>query len=115
MDEVQLLPLELLAELSPWMYDDTLRLSLLKSCLAAGDADKNTLHNVLNSFADESYHGLLPQERFRKITHTAELWELAEQLSEAGLIQPPKMGTGRDEHKIVINPVRSDSDPATEG
>lgn len=114
MDEVQLLPLELLAELSPWMYDDTLRLSLLKSCLAAGDADKNTLHNVLNSFADENYHGLLPNERYRKITHTAELWELAEQLSEAGLIQPPKMGTGRDEHKMVINPVRSDSDHATE-
>ncbi|CAM8681439.1 MULTISPECIES: hypothetical protein [Leclercia] len=115
MDEVQLLPLDLLAELSPWMYDDTLRLSLLKSCLAAGDADKNMLHNVLNSFADENYHGLLPNERYRKMTHTAELWELAEQLSEAGLIQPPKMGTGRDEHKMVINPVRSDSDPATEG
>lgn len=115
MDEVQLLPLDLLAELSPWMYDDTLRLSLLRSCLATGDTDKNTLHNVLNSFADENYHGLLPQERFRKIAYTAELWGLAEQLSEAGLIQPPKMGSGRDEHKIVINPVRSDSDPATEG
>lgn len=111
---VQLLPLALLAELSPWMYDDTLRLSLLKSCLAAGDADKNTLHNVLNSFADENYHGLLPKENYRKITYTAELWELSEQLSEAGLIQPPKMGTGRDEHKMVINPVRTHSAPATE-
>lgn len=106
--EVQLLPLELLAEMSPWMYDDPLRLALLKSCLAAGDADKNMLHNVLNSFADENYHGLLPQERFRKITYTAELWELAKQLSEVGLIQPPKMGTGRDVHKMVINPVRFD-------
>lgn len=113
-DEVQLLPLDLLAELSPWMYDDTLRLPLLKSCLAAGDTDKNTLRNVLNSFADESYHGLLPEERFRKITYTAELWALAKQLSEAGLIQPPKMGSGRDEHKMVINPVRSDPDPAAE-
>lgn len=113
-DEVQLLPLDLLAELSPWIYDDTLRLPLLKSCLAAGDTDKNTLRNVLNSFADESYHGLLPEERFRKIPYTAELWALAKQLSEAGLIQPPKMGSGRDEHKMVINPVRSDPDPAAE-
>ncbi len=113
-DEVQLLSLELLAELSPWMYDDTLRLHLLKSCLAAGDADKITLHNVLNSFADESYHSLLPQERFRKIPRTDELWELAQLLSEAGLIQPPKMGSGRDEQKIVITPVRSDHEDEAE-
>lgn len=113
-DEVQVLPFDLLAELSPWMYDDTLRSPLLKSCLTAGDADKDMLQTVLNSFADESYHNLLPQERFRKITRTDELWALAEQLSEAGLIQPPKMGTGRDEHKMVINPVRFDPDPVTE-
>lgn len=113
-DEVQLLPLDLLAELSPWMYDDTLRLPLLKSCLAAGDADKITLHNVLNSFADESYHSLLPHERFRKIPRTDELWELAQLLSEAGLIQPPKMGSGRDEQKIVITPVRSDHEDEAE-
>lgn len=114
-DEVQLLPLDLLAELSPWMYDDTLRLSLLKSCLAAEDADKNTLHNVLNSFADENYHGLLPHESFRKINYTAELWELANLLSEAGLIQMPKMGSGRDEQKMVITPVRSDQEDEAQG
>ncbi|WP_263070993.1 hypothetical protein [Enterobacter huaxiensis] len=102
------LPLALLAELSPWMYDDTLRLPLLKSCLADGDADKITLHNVLNSFADDSHHSLLPEERFRKIPRTDELWELAELLSDAGLIQPPKMGSGRDERKMVITPVRSE-------
>lgn len=56
------LPLNLLAEQSSRMYDVTLRLSLLISCLTA-------------------------------------LWELAKQLNEAGLIQPPKMGTGQDEHK----------------
>lgn len=115
MDEVQLLPLELLAELSPWMYDDTLRLPLLKSCLTAGDADKEMLQTVLNSFADESYHSLLPHERFRKIPRTDELWELANLLSKAGLIQPPKMGSGRDEQKIVITPVRCEHEGEAEG
>ncbi len=27
---------------------------------------------------DESYHGLLPHDRFRKIPHTADVWEVAE-------------------------------------
>lgn len=114
MDEVQLLPLDLLAELSPWMYDDTLRLPLLKSSLTAGDADKEMLQTVLTSFADESYHSLLPHERFRKILRTDELWELANLLSKAGLIQPPKMGSGRDEQKMVITPVRSEHEDEDE-
>lgn len=114
-NEVHLLSLDLLAELSPWMYDDTLRLPLLKSCLTAGDADKDMLHRVLSSFADESYHNLLPQERFRKIPRTDESWELASLLSVAGLIQPPKMGSGRDEQKMIIIPVRSDQDDEAQG
>lgn len=114
MDEVQLLPLVLLAELSPWMYDDTLRLPLLKSCLTARDADKEMLQTVLNSFADESYHSLLPHERFRKIPRTEELWALAELLTEAGLIQPPKMGSGRDAQKMVITPIRYEHEDEAE-
>nr|WP_285439593.1 hypothetical protein [Escherichia coli] len=31
---------------------------------------------------------------------------MAELISNLGFIQPPKMGSGRDEHKIVITPVR---------
>ncbi|HFV4156495.1 TPA: hypothetical protein ACH9K2_004822, partial [Escherichia coli] len=92
--------------LSPWMGDDDLRLTLLKRCLVAGDAGKDALCVVLNSFADESYHGLLPHDRFRKIPHSVDLWEVAELISNLGFIQPPKMGSGRDEHKIVITPVR---------
>ncbi|EFN4258804.1 hypothetical protein FQG77_24610, partial [Escherichia coli] len=110
LEEVHLLSLDTLAELSSWMNDDGLRLTLLKRCLVAGDADKDSLCKVLNSFADESYHGLLPHDRFRKIPHTADLWEVAELISNLGFIQPPKMGTGRDEHKIVITPVRGARD-----
>ena len=106
LEKVHLLSLDILAELSSWMNDDGLRLTQLKRCLVAGDADKDSLCEVLNSFADESYHGLLPHDRFRKIPHTADLWEVAELISNLGFIQPPKMGTGRDEHKIVITPVR---------
>ncbi|HGY3523536.1 hypothetical protein [Escherichia marmotae] len=106
LEKVHLLSLGTLAELSPWMNDDGLCLTLLKRCLVAGDADKDTLCVVLNSFADESYHGLLPHDRFRKITHTVDLWEVAELISNLGFIQPPKMGSGRDEHKMVITPVR---------
>lgn len=106
LEKVHLLSLGTLAELSPWMNDDGLRLTLLKRCLVAGDADKDTLCVVLNSFADESYHGLLPHDRFRKIPHTVDLWEVAELISNLGFIQPPKMGSGRDEHKMVITPVR---------
>ncbi|XDN94198.1 hypothetical protein KPL62_18625 [Enterobacter ludwigii] len=113
-DAVQLLPLDLLTELSPWMYDDSLRLPLLKSCLSAGDADKEMLQTVLSSFADEGYHSLLPHERFRKFPRTDELWALAELLSETGLIQPPKMGSGRDEQKMVITPIRSEHEDDAE-
>ncbi|EMV5268746.1 hypothetical protein AACN63_004734 [Escherichia coli] len=106
LDKSYLLSLDILAELSPWMGDDDLRLTLLKRCLVAGDAGKDALCVVLNSFADESYHGLLPHDRFRKIPHSVDLWEVAELISNLGFIQPPKMGSGRDEHKIVITPVR---------
>ena len=61
---------------------------------------------VLNSFTDENYHGLLPQATFRKIPYTFDLWALAELLNKVGLIQPPKMGSGRDEEKIIINSIR---------
>lgn len=67
---------------------------------------------VLNSFDDENYHGLLPHDRFRKIPHTSDVWEVAELISHLGFIQPPKMGTGRDEHKIVITPTRYVRDEA---
>lgn len=93
-------------------WENDLRLTLLKYCLVAGDADKDTLSVVLNSFADESYCGLLPHDRFRKIPHTVDLWEMAELISSPEFIQSPKMGTGRDEHKIVITPVRYVHDEA---
>ncbi len=48
------------------MGDDDLRLTLLKRCLVAGDAGKDALCVVLNSFADESYHGLLPHDRVQE-------------------------------------------------
>ncbi|HAO5554859.1 TPA: hypothetical protein IP612_004852, partial [Escherichia coli] len=38
LDKSYLLSLDILAELSPWMGDDDLRLTLLKRCLVAGDA-----------------------------------------------------------------------------
>ncbi|MEB6617821.1 hypothetical protein MXL95_22765 [Escherichia coli] len=112
LEKVHLLSLNILAELSPWMNDDSLRLTLLKRCLVAGRADKDTLCVVLNSFDDENYHGLLPHDRFRKIPHTSDVWEVAELISHLGFIQPPKMGTGRDEHKIVITPTRYVRDEA---
>ncbi|HCT3402112.1 TPA: hypothetical protein OTT52_004450 [Klebsiella michiganensis] len=106
LDEHHLLSLHTLSELSVGMDEDGMRLLLLKNCLSAGDADKDTLRVVLNSFTDENYHGLLPQATFRKIPYTFDLWALAELLNKVGLIQPPKMGSGRDEEKIIINSIR---------
>lgn len=110
LDRYTILSLHTLAELAPWMNEDPLRFSLLRRYLTDVDVDvdKDRLQAVLNSFTDEKYHGLLPRERFRKFPRTDELWALAELLSEAGLIQPPKMGSGRDEQKMVITPVRSE-------
>ncbi len=106
LDEHLLLSLHTLSELSVGMDEDGMRLLLLKNCLSAGDADKDTLRVVLNSFTDENYHGLLPQATFRKIPYTFDLWALAELLNKVGLIHPPKMGSGRDEEKIIINSIR---------
>lgn len=66
------------------LNDDDLRLMLLKRCLVAGDANKDTLCVVLSSFADESYHGVLPYDKFRKILHTVDLQEVAELISNLG-------------------------------
>lgn len=106
LNSISLLSLQTLVELSPWMLKDELRLPLLRAILISGEGDTDNLRVILNNFADDNYHGLLPLERFRKLPYTANLWEMAELLSEAGFIHPPKMGSGRDEHKIVIKPIR---------
>ncbi|QOV70877.1 hypothetical protein [Citrobacter sp. BDA59-3] len=110
----RIMSLHTLAKFNRWTLEDALRLPLLRACLTSGDADKNMVTVVLNSFANVNYHGLLPQERFRKIPHSPELWELAELLSEAGFIHPPKLGSGRDAQKIVITPPRHYSDGESE-
>ncbi|QWT43222.1 hypothetical protein KNV89_19635 [Dickeya dadantii] len=111
---IGILSLQTLAELSPGMFDDALRLPLLRVCLTSGDADKEILRVVLDSFADENYRGLLPQERFRKIPYSADLWSIAELISNVDLISPPKMGTGRDKQKMVINPARHNHEDCQE-
>ncbi|GKW27539.1 hypothetical protein AB6D34_14025 [Pectobacterium brasiliense] len=118
LDNCTLLSLHTLAELTPWMDDDLLRLSLLKRYLSNidnnVDIDKEKLQLVLDSFSDDRYHGLLPRERFRKIPFTHELWAVAELLSEVGLIHSPKIGSGRDAQKIVITPPRHHSEDDSE-
>lgn len=86
------------------MGDDDLRLTLLKRCLVAGDAGKDALCVVLNSFADESYHGLLPHDRFRKIPHSVDLWEVAELISNLDSFSRQKWGQGVMNTKLLLLP-----------